>query len=205
LEYWVVVAAYLLGSIPFALILVRVTTGLDVRRKGSGNVGATNAARMAGWGVGVLVAVLDVGKGAAPVLVMTAINPSGRWVGATAVAAVVGHCFPVWLGFRGGKGVATGVGAFLAIAPAAVAGALVVWVIVLVLRRVVSLASMTASAAFPILLFFLRRQDPYTMGAAVAVAVVIVIRHHSNIRRLLAGTEPDIHEMFPRKGKGGQS
>ena len=104
IELAVVVGAYLLGSIPFGYLVVRLLSGKDVRRAGSQNVGATNALRTAGWGAGLLVFVLDVGKGVVPVLLMGAINPATRWVGAAAVAAVIGHCYPVWLKFQRGQG-----------------------------------------------------------------------------------------------------
>ncbi len=204
MEYILVAVAYLSGSIPFALILVRFSTGSDVRRQGSGNVGATNAVRAAGWGVGALVALLDIAKGALPVLLMSVYDPAGRWVGAAAVAAVLGHCFPVWLRFRGGKGVATGLGSFLPIAPLSLGVALIVWLVVVMIRRTVSLASMVSAALFPVIVFFVSGAGRAIVTSSVIIAVVIIIRHIPNIKRLLSGEEPSIDESLPRSGKGGQ-
>jgi len=201
-EIAVVAVAYLSGSIPWALLLVRLSTGRDVRRTGSGNVGATNAARAAGWWVGALVAILDVGKGAAPVLLMQAVDPSSAWIGAAAVAAVLGHCFPVWLSFRGGKGVATGAGAFLPLAPLAVLGAAAVWIVAALIWRYASVASMTASVLFPVILSLLGRPSRWIVLAAAVVAVIIVLRHLSNLRRLAAGNEPRLDELPGRNRKG---
>jgi len=205
LEYILVAVSYLSGSIPFALVLVRLSTGRDVRGQGSGNVGATNAVRAAGWAVGALVAVLDISKGALPVLLMAAYNPSSRWIGAAAVAAVIGHCFPVWLRFRGGKGVATGMGTFLPVAPLSVGAALIVWLVVVMLRRKVSLASMVTAAFFPVILFFVSGAGRATVVSGAIIAVVVIIRHIPNIKRLLGGREPSIDESLPRSGRGGHA
>jgi len=185
-----VFGAYLLGSVPSALLLVWTATGKDVRREGSGNVGATNALRAAGWRVGVAVTVIDIAKGAVPVLVMRWVDPRPGWIAATLVAAVLGHCFPVWLDFRGGKGVATGLGVFLVVAPLVAAVAIGVWIVVLVVSGWVSLASMVAAATFPVVLAVVGDPDPVLLGAVVLVAVLIVVRHRSNIRLLLSGSEP---------------
>ncbi len=204
MEYLLVAVSYLSGSIPFALLLVRLSTGRDVRNQGSGNVGATNAVRVAGWGVGALVALLDIAKGAVPVLVMSAFNPSSRWIGAAAVAAVLGHCFPVWLHFDGGKGVATGLGSFMPIAPLSIGVALVVWLVVVMLRRTVSLASMVTAALFPVVVFFVSGAGRAIVVSSTLVSIVIIIRHIPNIKRLVSGQEPSIDESLPRSGKGGQ-
>ncbi len=186
----ILAAAYLSGSIPFALLVVRALTGKDIRKVGSGNVGATNAVRAAGIPAGIAVTILDVGKGTLPVLLMQAHDPSARWVGAAAVAAVAGHCFPVWLGFSGGKGVATGLGAFWVIAPRAILAAVGVWLLVLLLGRIVSLASVLATASFPVWVFFLERGPRAEVAAASLFALIVIVRHHRNLRRLAAGTEP---------------
>lgn len=199
-EISIVVGTYLLGSIPSALFVVWIMTGKDVRRLGSGNVGATNATRVAGVRAGILVTILDVAKGAVPVWFMEMFNPSSVWLAATVLAAVVGHCFPVWLKFRGGKGVATGFGAFLVLSPWAGMAALGVWILVLGIGRWVSLASMAASAAFPLLLVLIDTPNPVILGAVSGVATLIVVRHHSNIRLLLTGHEPKIG-----KWSGGDS
>jgi len=197
-ELSLAVLAYFLGSLPTAYLLVRVATGADVRTKGSGNVGATNALRAAGWKVGAAVTLLDVGKGAAAVWLMKMYNPESTWLAIAMLAAVVGHCYPVWLKFRGGKGVATGFGAFLVTAPLSALAALGVWIVVLVIWRWVSLASMVASACFPLLLKLIDRPDLVTLVAVSAVAVLIIVRHGSNIRSLLAGDEVKIGGEFWR-------
>jgi glycerol-3-phosphate acyltransferase PlsY len=198
IELSLVILAYLLGAVPSAYLFVRAATGEDVRTKGTGNVGGTNALRAAGWKVGVAVTLFDVAKGALPVWLMKMYNPESVWLAATMLAAVLGHCYPVWLRFRGGKGVATGFGAFLVIAPMTALAAVVVWVGVLLIWRWVSLASMVASASFPALLKLIDAPDLVTLVTVSAVAVLIIIRHSSNIRSLLAGEEVKIGGDFWR-------
>jgi glycerol-3-phosphate acyltransferase PlsY len=188
-ELVLVLIAYLLGSLPTALLLVRVMTGEDVRRKGSGNVGATNALRAAGWKAGVAVTLIDVAKGALAVWLMRRVNPESGWVAAAMLAVVIGHCYPVWLKFRGGKGVAAGFGAFLVIAPLSALAALVVWILVLVISRWVALASTVASAVFPLALKLIDSPDMVTLISVSAAAVLIIFRHSSNIRKMLSGEE----------------
>lgn len=188
-ELVLVFVAYLLGSLPTALVLVRSMTGEDVRRTGSGNVGATNALRAAGWKAGAAVTVIDVAKGALAVWLMRRINPESGWVAAAMLAVVIGHCYPVWLKFRGGKGVAAGFGAFLVIAPLSALAALGVWILVLVISRWVSLASMIASAVFPLALKLIDSPDMVTLISVSAAAVLIILRHSSNIRKMLSGEE----------------
>jgi glycerol-3-phosphate acyltransferase PlsY len=197
-ELVLVVLAYLVGSIPFAYIFVRWATGRDVRLEGSGNVGATNALRSAGWKVGVSVTVLDIAKGSLAVWMMMVFNPESAWLAASMLAVVCGHCFPPWLLFSGGKGVATGLGAFLVIAPLSALAALGVWLVMLAAFRWVSLASMTATASFPVLLRVVDRPDWVTLVAVAAAAVLIIVRHHSNIRNLIAGEEPRLGPGFWR-------
>ena len=192
IELLLVLFAYLLGSLPTALVVVRLFTGDDVRRKGSGNVGATNALRAAGWKAGVVVTVIDVAKGALPVWLMRLYNPESVWIAAAMLAAVLGHCYPVWLRFRGGKGVATGFGSFLVIAPLSALAALALWFVVLVIWRWVSLASMVASASFPMILKLIDNPDLVTLIAVSAAAVLIILRHGSNIRNMLAGREAKV-------------
>jgi glycerol-3-phosphate acyltransferase PlsY len=198
IELVLVAFAYLVGSIPFAYIFVRSITGRDVRDEGSGNVGATNALRSAGWKVGVAVTVLDTVKGSLAVWAMMVFNPESVWLAVSMLAVVVGHCFPIWLGFRGGKGVATGFGAFLVIAPSSAVAALGVWIIVLVAFRWVSLASMIATASFPVLVQLIDRPDWITLVSVAAAAILIILRHHSNIRLLIAGDEPRLGPGFWR-------
>ena len=184
-----VAIAYLLGSLPTALVVVRLMTGKDVRRMGSGNIGGTNALRAAGWKAGVAVTVIDVAKGALAVWLMRMYNPESGWVAAAMLAVVVGHCYPVWLRFRGGKGVAAGFGAFLVIAPLSALAAFAVWFVVLVISRWVAMASMIASAVFPLALKLIDRPDMVTLVSVSAAAVLIIFRHASNIRKMLAGEE----------------
>ncbi len=188
-EVALVVFAYFLGSMPTAYLLVRLMTGKDVRATGSGNVGATNALRTAGWKVGAVVTVIDLLKGAIPVWLMYRFNPESGWVAAAMLAAVLGHCYPVWLKFKGGKGVATCFGAFLVIAPLSALAALGLWILVLVISRWVALASMVASASFPLILKLIDRPDMVTLVSVSAAAVIIILRHSSNIRGILTGTE----------------
>ncbi len=202
-ELVVVGLAYLAGSLPSAYLVVLLLTGKDVRRTGSGNVGATNTVRTAGWTAGAMVAVIDVAKGLVPVLAMSAVDPASRWLGAAATAAVLGHCFPVWLRFRGGKGVATACGAFATLTPWSALIAAAVWLVVLAVRRVVSLASVIGVAVFPMLVVFVDHAPFDLVAAATIVAAVIVIRHHTNIARLAAGTEPKIGERHPWDRDGG--
>jgi glycerol-3-phosphate acyltransferase PlsY len=184
--------AYLLGSIPFGYLIVRWQKGTDVRATGSGSIGATNVMRSLGVAGFVGTFILDVGKGSIAVLLaarLTGDDP--RWKAAAAAVAILGHCFPVWLGFRGGKGVATGVGVFIAVAPIQVGLALAIFAVMVAIWRFVSLASITAAAAFPVLLYFLKEPAPplpIVLGAATGAAVIIA-KHHGNIRRLLSGTE----------------
>ncbi len=193
----VVSLAYLLGSIPFGYLLVRLRGGGDVRRTGSGGTGATNVTRRAGRGVGLLTLLLDALKGAAAVLLARALLGGGAewWVCAAAAAAVLGHVFPVWLRFRGGKGVATGLGVFLVLAPLATACALVVFVAVVGLWRYVSLGSMTAALVLPLAVWTpgalgLRgRAGAPVLAVALAGAALIVFMHRANIGRLLRGEE----------------
>jgi acyl phosphate:glycerol-3-phosphate acyltransferase len=188
------VLAYFLGSIPFAFLLVKAAGRGDVRKVGSGNVGATNAMRAAGWKVALPIAILDIAKGVAAVLLMRQATANPDWVAAAGLAAIVGHCFPVWLRFRGGKGVATGAGVFFTLAwlpTVVIAG---VWVAMLLVFRFVSLASVTAAAAFPVALFFIARPPGPVVLCAVLAALVIIWRHRANLARLVRGEEPRFGE-----------
>ena len=185
-----VVVAYLLGSIPFAFIAVRLVGRGDIRRAGSGNVGATNTLRVAGWKAALPVMLLDIGKGVAAVLLMRQVTASPVWWTAAGLAAVVGHCFPVWLGFSGGKGVATAAGVFFTLAPLATLVAAGVWVVVLAATRIVSAASLLAAASFPVAMYFVTSSRPSVLGLAAAAALVIIWRHRPNLARLVRGEEP---------------
>ena len=193
-----VLLAYLLGSIPFGYLVVRATGGGDVRRTGSGGTGATNVTRRAGKWAGLLTLLLDALKGAAAVLAARGLLDDGAaadwWVAASALAAVAGHVFPVWLGFRGGKGVATGLGVFVVLAPLAVLCALGVFVVIVWATRYVSLGSIAAAALIPLAVWLLglRAADdnklPLLTVAAVGGALIIFM-HRANIGRLVRGEE----------------
>ena len=183
--------AYLLGSIPFGYLLVRIFRKQDIRATGSGNIGATNVARSGAKGLGVATLLLDLGKGLAAVLLARHLAPHDLDLATgVAVAAVVGHMFPVWLGFRGGKGVATGLGVFIGLAPLASLCVLGVFLVIAVLTRYVSLASIVAAALFPLFgFYFVRHPGPVVIFGFLFIPLLICIKHHGNIRRLLSGTE----------------
>ena len=188
------IAAYLLGSIPFGVLFTRLFGGGDVRKSGSGNIGATNVARVAGPLPAVLTLLFDIAKGAAPVWLAARITEySATWMMIAALAALLGHCFPIWLKFRGGKGVATAAGAFLVLCPAALLGSIILFLLVLYFWRYVSLASIAASAAMPLLIYILwapHHTPPFivTFGA-LAAAMIIIYKHDANIQRLVQGEE----------------
>jgi glycerol-3-phosphate acyltransferase PlsY len=200
------VAAYLLGSIPFGLLLTRLFGGVDVRKSGSGNIGATNVARVAGPLAGILTLLFDAGKGAAAVWVAGRVsNESATWMMIAALAALLGHCFPIWLKLRGGKGVATAAGAFFVLCPAALLGSVIVFLLVVFFWRYVSLASIFAAAAMPLLIYLLwaphHAPPPVVTFGALAAAVIIVYKHDGNIQRLAQGEEPKF--SFGKKRNAG--
>jgi len=182
---------YAIGSIPFSFLVARLFGVKDVRAVGSGNVGATNVMRSAGKVPGVLALLLDGSKGAVTVLLARGLTPSEAAVCAAGLCAVLGHLFPVWLGFRGGKGVATGAGLFLPLAPGALGIAVLVFVATVAMTRYVSLASILASLALPVAAYLLGGTAAVTLTAAVA-ALVVAARHHANIARLVSGSEPKL-------------
>jgi glycerol-3-phosphate acyltransferase PlsY len=192
---WIPVAAYLVGAIPFGFLLGKLFGGADVRKAGSGNIGATNVARVAGPIAGIVTLVLDAAKGAAAVwLAARFANDSAAWMILAGLAALLGHCFPIWLGFRGGKGVATAAGVFLVLCPLALLGSVVLFVLVVAFWRYVSLASVSAAASMPLLVYFLwapHHAPPLTVTfGALAAALLIVYKHDANIQRLVEGREP---------------
>jgi len=189
--------SYLLGSIPFGYLLVRIFRGQDVRQTGSGNIGATNVSRTSP-GLGVLTLALDALKGLAAVLLTRTLFPNQNLLlGLAAFLAIVGHVFPVWLGFRGGKGVATGLGSFAVIFPKTVLIMIGIFAAIFLAFRYVSLASVLTLALFPLLAWWLPPSEAAAMVVLTAAASLLIIaKHHENIRRLLAGTEP----RFRRKG-----
>lgn len=183
-------AGYFLGSIPFGYLLVRAFRGADVRTTGSGNIGATNVARTSPL-LGIITLVLDVLKGMAAVGITLALCPGDRTVAfIAALAAVSGHVFPVWLRFRGGKGVATGLGSFVLLTPKAVLLAMAVFVIMLAALRFVSLASVTAAASLPLLALILREGHSLQIVMLAISSALIILKHRPNMQRLSAGTEP---------------
>ncbi len=204
-----IVIAYLLGSVPFGYLIVRAGKGADVRGAGSGGTGATNVSRQAGKAFGVLTLLLDAAKGMAAIVIgrwflglaffaqegpKDSSLQTGWWIAAAAVAVIVGHCFPVWLGFRGGKGVATGFGVFLMLAPVAVGMSALIFVLIVLATRYVSLGSIVAAATIP-LFVWLQGVWIHPVGqtplitAATAGALLIVFAHRANIRRLINGKE----------------
>jgi acyl phosphate:glycerol-3-phosphate acyltransferase len=185
-----IAAAYLMGGIPTSYLAGKRGRGIDLREHGSGSLGATNAYRVLGWKYAVPVGLFDVAKGAVPVVLL------GRWPNgpawlpvAVGTAAVAGHVFSPYVRFKGGKGVATAAGVFLALAPLAIAISIGIWCGVLWVSGYVSVASLAAVGSFPVWARLARPDAPYTFWASVVVALLIVVAHRSNIRRLVAGTE----------------
>ena len=196
-EILALAAAYLLGSVPFAIVLVRLFRGVDVRTQGSGTAGATNVLRTSGRGLAVATMLLDVGKGVAAVLLMRATTYDPRWLGAAAVAAILGHIFPVWFGFRGGKGVATAIGGFAVLSWGAVLTVVGAFLLVVAATRFVSLGSVTAACLLPLVLRLLFHAPDAVVVAAAATTLLIVVSHRANVRRLLAGTERRLGRREP--------
>jgi len=188
--------AYLLGSIPFGYLLVRIFRNEDIRATGSGNIGATNVVRSGAKGLGILTLILDALKGYVAVVIAQHIGapyglPQSHEIAVcAAVAAVLGHCFPVWLGFRGGKGVATALGVFIALAPLTVLCLLAIFLVIVFFTRYVSLGSIVAAALFPVLaLPHAPARTPIIVIGYILIPLIVILKHHQNIRRLLAGTE----------------
>ncbi len=195
--------AYLLGSVPFGYLIVRMTSGQDVRSMGSGNIGATNVARSGGKKLGMLTLALDALKGYLAVMFAEYLarhffstDPQQRsavlaCMSIAVLFAMLGHIFPVWLNFHGGKGVATGLGCFIALAPKAVLVVLLLFAAIVLFFRYVSLGSIVASAAFPFFAFLFYRHDvsPAMLASTIAASVLIIVKHRTNIERLVSGTE----------------
>ena len=201
----VALISYLLGSIPFGYLLVRVFRGKDIRQTGSGNIGATNVARSGAKGLGIATLVLDALKGALAVglaaliaeskynlcgdFVQHPCAPASRLMSLAALCAVLGHVFPIWLHFKGGKGVATALGVFCVLFPKAILVALAIFILVVAITRYVSLGSILGAIAFPVAAYFMQASDWISLLLASSVSLIIILKHHQNIRRLLAGTE----------------
>ncbi len=183
--------AYLLGSIPFGYVLVKIFRKQDIRATGSGNIGATNVARSGAKGLGIATLILDLAKGYIAVIIAQHLAPGNYDLAvAAAVAAILGHVFPVWLAFRGGKGVATALGVFLALTWPSALCILAVFLVIFLLTRYVSLASIIAAATFPLFAFyFVPYRTPIVIAGFLFIPLLIIVKHHQNIRRLLSGTE----------------
>jgi glycerol-3-phosphate acyltransferase PlsY len=189
-----IAAAYLMGGIPTSYLAGKLGRGIDLREHGSGSLGATNAYRVLGCKYAVPVGLFDVAKGAVPVALLGSWSDGPAWLPvAVGAAAVAGHVFSPYVGFKGGKGVATAAGVFLALAPLAIAVSIGIWCGVLWLSGYVSVASLAAVGLFPVWARLTRPDAPYTFWASVVLALLIVASHRSNIRRLLAGTESRFH------------
>lgn len=188
MEYFAYALAYLIGSIPFGLVLTKLAGYGDIRQIGSGNIGATNVLRTGNKPLALLTLILDSGKGAAAVLALP------MFLGGLPIAiglfAILGHCFPIWLKFKGGKGVATAIGTLLAAAPYAGLAACGVWLLMAFTFRISSLAALSAMAAAPLVTFYFYGPLPAAINAAIAA--LVIYRHKDNIRRLLKGEEPKI-------------
>ena len=196
------VVAYLLGSIPFGFVLVKIFRGQDIRLTGSGNIGATNVARSGAKALGIATLVLDALKGSLAVgiawlLSQTSLNYCSdgpciaphQLMSVAALAAILGHMFPVWLRFKGGKGVATALGVFVVLFPEALLFSLAIFLITVVLTRYVSLGSILAAISFPIAAYFFNRATWQALLPVLGICALVIAKHHQNIGRLLTGTE----------------
>jgi glycerol-3-phosphate acyltransferase PlsY len=207
LPYILIISAYLIGSIPFSYLVVKFVAGADIRLHGSRNVGATNVARNFGKVPGIVALLLDIAKGYAAVALArwiverpdwpyvtdaahtTPLYSMSMWIALAALVAVLAHIFPVWLRFHGGKGVATAAGAFLALDPIAIAAGILIFLIVILATRFVSLASIVSAASIPVFLRFLAHAPIWTVAMSTVISVAIILKHHSNIARLAQGSE----------------
>ncbi len=189
-EILVLLAAYLLGAVPFGYLLVKLKTGADVRAAGSGNIGATNVLRTAGRAAGVVTLLLDVGKGYLAVWLAARLTGQAEfWMSAAALAVMAGHAFPVFLRFRGGKAVASCVGAFLVLAPLPLAAVAVVFVITVAFTRYISLGSIVGAGLLPLAVWLIQHPGWPVVMAALLAGAFIIWRHRANLERLRAGTE----------------
>jgi glycerol-3-phosphate acyltransferase PlsY len=186
----VLLCAYLIGAIPFGYLLVRWTTGSDVRTAGSGNIGATNVLRTTGRAAGIATLLLDIGKGYLAVWMAGRFTgESPLWMSAAALAVMAGHAYPVFLRFRGGKAMASFVGAFLCLTPLPLAAVLVIFLTVAAWTRTISMGSIVGAATFPLGVWLILQPSPSVVAASILAGAFIIYRHSSNIRRLHAGTE----------------
>ena len=182
--------AYLLGAIPFGYLLVKLRTGGDVRSSGSGNIGATNVLRTAGRAAGIATLLLDIAKGYLAVWLAARLTQgSESWMSLAALSVMAGHAFPVFLKFKGGKAVASCVGAFWCLTPLPLAGALVVFVVTVAVTRYVSLGSVLAAGSLPLAVWLISHRSAPVLGAALLAGAFVIWRHKTNLQRLRAGTE----------------
>jgi acyl phosphate:glycerol-3-phosphate acyltransferase len=186
-EFLIPLCSYLLGSIPFGFLLVRTQKGKDIRTMGSGNIGATNVFRSSRW-AGILTLILDGGKGYLAVVLAGWMGGNLQWQGIAAMCAILGHVFTIWLRFKGGKGVATGCGAFLALSPPAVLTTLGAFVLILLLTKYISVASIGATALYPLWAHLYGYPTIVLFWASIG-GLLIIIKHQQNIRRLFSHTE----------------
>ena len=185
----IMIAIYLIAAIPTGVVLARLMGGEDVRQKGSGNIGATNVYRVAGKLAGVLTLVGDTLKGFLPLLAFkTWLEPTPTQLGIASAVAILGHCYPIYLKFKGGKGVATALGIFLVLSPKVVFFALIVFILTVAITRYISLGSVLAALSAPLLILLLKHPQSIFL-ATLFIAALVIWRHNSNIRRLLDGTE----------------
>ena len=186
----VLIAAYLIGGVPFGYLLVRLKTGRDVRSLGSGNIGATNVLRTTGRAIAIVTLLLDIAKGWFAVwLAACFTDNSPVWMSAAAVVVMLGHAFPVWLGFKGGKAVASFIGAFLYLTPVPLLASLVVFVIVVAASRYISLGSILAAGAFPFAVWLILHPEMPILLAAFVAGAFVVFRHRENLDRIRTGNE----------------
>jgi len=185
------ILAYILGSISFGLIIARQQKGIDIRDYGSGNIGATNVFRVIGKKAGILTLLGDSLKGTVAVILARVLSGTAMGAGMAGLAVIVGHMFPLFAGFRGGKGVATALGVFIVLTPGATLLAALIWGLCCFLWRYVSLASMTAALSLPVWILLLEGEGPY-LPVAIVIAILIIWKHQDNIARLWQGTESKI-------------
>lgn len=199
----VLVGCYLVGAIPFGLLVGKVTRGIDIREFGSGNIGASNVLRTLGVGPALAVFVLDTAKGTAAVAVCRALKMEPWMVVTGGVLSIIGHSFSVFLRFRGGKGVATSLGMIIGLDPVIAAVALGLWLVIVALTRIISVGSMLAAISVPAMMFAWQEHVEY-QAIAVVAAMLILVKHRSNIARLLAGTEPRIGQRVKLDQRGDE-
>lgn len=190
--------SFIFGSVPFGFLICKYSLGVDIRKRGSGNIGTTNVMRIAGPTIGLLVLCLDTSKGLLPVLLAKALSFTPFWVALAGIFAILGHIFSPFIGGRGGRGVATGLGVVIGIAPQIALLLFLLWGVVVLISRYVSLASLTAAFFFPILMGITAQPLPYFILSLV-VSILIIARHKPNLERLLKGEELKIGKKETRK------